>query len=507
MDKPGWCSPGGGLNSTMYNATTRGRTPQRRHDRARRLRRRIRPAAAARGAARSTSASRSSPTRNGSHARPELAALLDRLESRGRGSAAARARRGDPARGDGVPALDRVAARAEARRGRPSGTSTCSRARCSTSTTWRTSCGSSTSPGALERGTAADPADPPRPGAPPTRGTTAPGERTAGGSPHRGTGRGAGGLRPVHDDGPRPSRPPRACLETIRDEAVEGDLVECGTGRGGGAIFLRGFLDAHELDDRQVWVVDTSIRHRHRRRRSADQVADLNIVRDGFARFGLLDERVRFLQGAPSTRSPTRPIEKIALLRIGGDLERRDRRRRSTRSTTRSRVGGFVVVDQFGTPSRCSMRRGVPRPAAHRRAARADRLGAARAGGRSEPGAETAVERSGSELSSARPFRRRRRDPQGPLGRRRLLQHAARSATHAALAVARVPAGHRRPRLRGDRRRERVRRRRRSSARNFVRSFGPEFRYLDLGADAHPVAGACAQPGHRARRPATRSRS
>ena len=34
------------------------------------------------------------------------------------------------------------------------------------------------------------------------------------------------------------------CLDTVRTESVAGDLVECGTGRGGGGVFLRGYLAA-----------------------------------------------------------------------------------------------------------------------------------------------------------------------------------------------------------------------------------------------------------------------
>ena len=41
----------------------------------------------------------------------------------------------------------------------------------------------------------------------------------------------------------------------------------------------------------------------------------------------------------------------------------------------------------------------------------------------------------------------------------------------------------------------------------FVRSFGPEFRYLDLGADGDADPGRRAQPRRRRSRPATRSRS
>ena len=41
---------------------------------------------------------------------------------------------------------------------------------------------------------------------------------------------------------------------------------------------------------------------------------------------------------------------------------------------------------------------------------------------------------------------------------------------------------------------------------DFVRGFGPEFRYLDLGADAKPSPAVRAQPRDRDRRAASRSR-
>src|SRR3954453_13792619 len=48
----------------------------------------------------------------------------------------------------------------------------------------------------------------------------------------------------------------RASLDTVREEAIVGDLVECGTNRGGGAIFMRGYLDAYEAPFGSVWVAD-----------------------------------------------------------------------------------------------------------------------------------------------------------------------------------------------------------------------------------------------------------
>jgi hypothetical protein len=110
----------------------------------------------------------------------------------------------------------------------------------------------------------------------------------------------------------------------LRTEGIEGDLAECGTGRGGGAIFMRAFLDAHEIPDREVWVADgfrATVEPATRAELSDEGTAgfraDLNLVRDGFARFDLLDDRVRFLVGPVSQTLGDAPIERLALLRIG----------------------------------------------------------------------------------------------------------------------------------------------------------------------------------------------
>jgi cephalosporin hydroxylase len=153
------------------------------------------------------------------------------------------------------------------------------------------------------------------------------------------------------------------CLETVHADGVAGDFVECGTGRGGGAIFMRGFLEAHEVDDRRVWVADLF-------RASAgsngagepptelpgggrgfpDLLADLNNVRDGFHRFDLLDERVNFLQGPFADTLADAPIENVSLLRIGGDL---DGAIGDVLEALYDRVtlGGFIVVDQHANPT------------------------------------------------------------------------------------------------------------------------------------------------------------
>jgi cephalosporin hydroxylase len=149
----------------------------------------------------------------------------------------------------------------------------------------------------------------------------------------------------------------QTALDDIREYKVAGDLVECGTGRGGGAIFLRGYLDAYEMLGK-VWVADEF--------RAAppgggteefgggpgfpEFGADLNNVRDGFDRFGLLDERVKFLNGEVIETLPRARIDKIALLRIGGDQGEMAAHILDELYDKVS-VGGWVVVDDYLDPA------------------------------------------------------------------------------------------------------------------------------------------------------------
>ncbi len=142
-----------------------------------------------------------------------------------------------------------------------------------------------------------------------------------------------------------------ATLRTVRDEGVAGDLVDCATGRGGGAVYMRGFLDANKVAGRGVWVVD--------RFRSAlapadaasasglpDLLPDLNQVREAFSRFGLLDERVRFLQGELAATLSDAPIGDIAVLRLGNGIGA-DAATALERLYERVSVGGFVIIEDI----------------------------------------------------------------------------------------------------------------------------------------------------------------
>ena len=138
------------------------------------------------------------------------------------------------------------------------------------------------------------------------------------------------------------------CLDTVRTEAIEGDLVECSAGRAGTAIFLRGFLEAWELQAPKVWVADRFAggSDGHDEERFAP---DLNTVREAFARFDLLDPRVAFLQGPPSATLADAPIESVALLRLDG-ADPEDVETALEALYDKVAPGGFVVIDDYSAP-------------------------------------------------------------------------------------------------------------------------------------------------------------
>jgi cephalosporin hydroxylase/peptidoglycan hydrolase-like protein with peptidoglycan-binding domain len=131
-------------------------------------------------------------------------------------------------------------------------------------------------------------------------------------------------------------------LDAVREGKVPGDLLECGVERGGGGIFLRGYLDAWYDAARTVWIADPF--------RPSDRSADLNAVRTAYERYGLLDDRVRILQGDYSGVLPAEELTAIALLRIGttagADVE-------TILDACYDQVsnGGIVVIDGHDDPA------------------------------------------------------------------------------------------------------------------------------------------------------------
>jgi hypothetical protein len=148
-----------------------------------------------------------------------------------------------------------------------------------------------------------------------------------------------------------------ACLESIRRERVPGDLIECGVWRGGTTVFMRGFLKAFGIADRAVWVADSfaglpppSLPQDEDNDLSAAKypmlAISLETVQDLFARYNLLDGQVRFLPGWFKDTLPRAPIERLAMLRIDGDLYESTWDALSALYPKLS-AGGFVIVDDY----------------------------------------------------------------------------------------------------------------------------------------------------------------
>jgi len=78
----------------------------------------------------------------------------------------------------------------------------------------------------------------------------------------------------------------------------------------------------------------------------------LDEVRENFARYNVLDDQVRFLEGWFRDTLPHAPINRLAVLRLDGDMYE------STMDALRHlypklSVGGYVIVDDYGAIASC----------------------------------------------------------------------------------------------------------------------------------------------------------
>jgi O-methyltransferase len=155
------------------------------------------------------------------------------------------------------------------------------------------------------------------------------------------------------------------CVETILAENIPGDLVECGVWRGGACILMRAVLAVYGDEERCVWVADSfegvpppdtdnyAADENLRLDLSADVLAVSEVdVKANFKRYGMLDDRVRFLPGWFKNTLPGAPIDRIALLRLDGDLYE------STIQALdalypRLSVGAFCIIDDYYAIDAC----------------------------------------------------------------------------------------------------------------------------------------------------------
>jgi O-methyltransferase len=150
----------------------------------------------------------------------------------------------------------------------------------------------------------------------------------------------------------------RWCAETALADGVPGDFAECGVWRGGVIALLRGILVARGVTDRTVWAADSfaGLPVPDPVRFPADDGYDwshvdvlkvgADDVRANLARYGLLDDGVRFLEGWFEDTLPDAPIEQLALLRIDGDLYQ-STMDALTALEPRVAPDGFVIIDDY----------------------------------------------------------------------------------------------------------------------------------------------------------------
>ncbi|OBI36778.1 macrocin O-methyltransferase [Mycobacterium sp. E1386] len=155
------------------------------------------------------------------------------------------------------------------------------------------------------------------------------------------------------------------CVETVLNENIPGDLVECGVWRGGASILMRAVLAVYGDKKRSVWLADSfegvpppdtahfeadkGIRLHHAAGVLAVSEAQ---VKANFERYGLLDDQVRFLPGWFKDTLQGAPIERIAVLRLDGDLYESTIQGLDA-LYPRLSPGGFCIVDDYHAIDAC----------------------------------------------------------------------------------------------------------------------------------------------------------
>lgn len=157
----------------------------------------------------------------------------------------------------------------------------------------------------------------------------------------------------------------RELMSHVVGDNIAGDFVETGAWRGGACIYMRAVLKVFGVTDRKVWVADSfeGLPKPDSQRYPAQDIGDLHHtyealavsleeVQNNFRKYDLLDDQVQFLKGWFKDTLPSAPIEKIAILRLDGDMYA------STMDALQAlghkvSQGGFIIVDDLGAVEGC----------------------------------------------------------------------------------------------------------------------------------------------------------
>lgn len=145
------------------------------------------------------------------------------------------------------------------------------------------------------------------------------------------------------------------CLNEIVKDNIPGDLLEAGVWRGGATIFMAGFLKALGITDRKIFVSDSfegcppptnDIDKKDNYYQFDLLSVGLNLVKDNFRNYNLLSDQIVFLKGWFKDTLPNGPFDKLALVRIDGDMYESTM---DALEATYSKLspGGFLIVDDY----------------------------------------------------------------------------------------------------------------------------------------------------------------
>jgi hypothetical protein len=147
-------------------------------------------------------------------------------------------------------------------------------------------------------------------------------------------------------------------VEQSLADGIPGDLAETGVWRGGAVALMLGILKAHGVSDRCVWAADSfeGLPRPDPELYPADSdipwhtypdaKVSVEEVRENLKRYDLLSDQVRFLKGWFRDTLAEAPVERLAVLRLDGDMYE---------STMEALIplypkvspGGFVIVDDY----------------------------------------------------------------------------------------------------------------------------------------------------------------
>lgn len=154
----------------------------------------------------------------------------------------------------------------------------------------------------------------------------------------------------------------RACVESVIAEGIPGNLIEAGCWRGGAGLMMKGVLEAYGDTEREVYLADSfqGVPEPDAERFPLD-AGDINfkepelavpvdVVRANFERYGLLDDRVHFVEGWFKDSLPALEDKTWSVARLDGDLYE-STIDSLTNLYPQLSIGGYLILDDYWVPN------------------------------------------------------------------------------------------------------------------------------------------------------------